>query len=98
MVPRRAIMVDRYTKAVLTVIAACLMWIVARDVQLVPEARAQAEAEAEDGMTQVEVVGWSAGSLSIGAWSAGRLDVAIDRIGRDAGVNAPLPVRCINCE
>jgi hypothetical protein len=49
-------------------------------------------------MTQVEVVGWSAGSLSIGAWSAGRLDVAIDRIGRDAGVNAPLPVRCINCE
>jgi hypothetical protein len=81
---------------VLTVIAACLMWIVARDVPLVPGA--QAQAEDEDGMTQVEVVGWSAGSLSIGAWSAGRLDVAIDRIGRDAGVNAPLPVRCINCD
>ena len=85
-------MVDRYTKVVLTVIAACLVWIVARDVPLVPEAQAQ------DGATQVEVVGWSAGSLSIGSWSAGRLDVAIDSIGRDAGVNAPLPVRCINCE
>jgi hypothetical protein len=92
MVPRRAIMVDRYTKVVLTVIAACLVWIVARDVPLVSEAQAQ------NGVTQVEVVGWSAGSLSIGSWSAGRLDVAIDSIGRNAGVNSPLPVRCINCE
>lgn len=34
-------MVDRYTKAVLTVIAVCLLWIVIRDIPLVSTAWAQ---------------------------------------------------------
>ena len=36
-------MVDRYTKSLLTVIAACLVWIVARDVTLVRPAHADAD-------------------------------------------------------
>ena len=34
---------DRYMKTVLTVIAACLVWIVARDVTLVKPAHASAD-------------------------------------------------------
>ncbi len=33
--------IDAYSKIVLTVIAACLVYMVARDLTLVPEARAQ---------------------------------------------------------
>ncbi len=33
-------MIDRYTKTVLTVIAACLLWIVARDVAVARPAHA----------------------------------------------------------
>lgn len=36
--------IDAYTRIVLTVIAGCLVYSVAKDVTLVPEARAQAEA------------------------------------------------------
>ena len=36
-------MVDRYAKTVLTVIAACLVWIVARDLEVVGIAQAQSE-------------------------------------------------------
>jgi len=36
-------MVDRYTKVVLTVIAACLIWICVRDLTVIPVAFAQAD-------------------------------------------------------
>lgn len=40
--------IDAYTKIVLTVIAACLAWMVARDITLVPSAQAQATAAVTD--------------------------------------------------
>lgn len=40
--------IDAYTKIVLTVIAACLVWIVAKDVTIVAPARAQATATVTD--------------------------------------------------
>lgn len=40
--------IDAYTKLVLTIIAACLVWIVARDVTIVAPAHAQAAAMVTD--------------------------------------------------
>ena len=44
--------IDAYTRIVLTVIAGCLLYLVAKDVTLVPEARAQGSA----GITAVNIV------------------------------------------
>lgn len=38
---RLVMQIDAYTRIVLTVIAACLVYMVAKDVSLVPDARAQ---------------------------------------------------------
>ena len=51
-------MVDRYTKAVLTVIAVCLLWLVVRDVTLVKPAQAASP-------TEVVVTGWRAGTVIV---------------------------------
>ncbi|MBU3665883.1 MAG: hypothetical protein FGM15_08435 [Chthoniobacterales bacterium] len=40
--------IDAYTKIVLTVIAGCLLWIVARDIVILPPAHAQATATVTD--------------------------------------------------
>ena len=47
--------VDTYTKAVLTVIAACLVWMCAKDADFIPSAHAQEEAAARPPI-KVEVV------------------------------------------
>jgi hypothetical protein len=44
--------IDAYTRIVLTVIAGCLVYLVAKDLTLVPEARAQDAA----GITAVNIV------------------------------------------
>jgi hypothetical protein len=44
--------IDAYTRIVLTVIAGCLVYLVAKDLALVPEARAQETA----GVTPVNIV------------------------------------------
>jgi hypothetical protein len=45
---------DRYTKILLTIIAACLIWLSAKDLVLPPAARAQAS----DSVQRVMIVGW----------------------------------------
>ena len=47
-------MIDRYTKSVLTVIAGCLLWICARDVRVVPPAYGQ---RGPDSPQRVEIIG-----------------------------------------
>ncbi len=66
---------DSYTRIVLTVIAACLVWIVARDVEMVKPAHA---AHAASTM-EVEVVKWSAGRLDVevDSWTAGSLNTYV---------------------
>ena len=50
--------VDIYTKAILTVIAVCLATIVLRDINIVPEAQAQAPSELSSGrVVSVKIVG-----------------------------------------
>lgn len=44
--------IDAYTRIVLTVIAGCLVYLVAKDLTLVPEARAQEVS----GITSVNIV------------------------------------------
>jgi hypothetical protein len=51
--------VDRYTKAVLTVIAASLVWIAMRDLFAVPRAYAQARGQI-GAVTDVRIVGYTA--------------------------------------
>jgi hypothetical protein len=46
--------VDRYTKAVLTVIALCLVWISLGGSSLIPKAEAQAQAQEQ----RVFIAGW----------------------------------------
>ena len=62
---------DRYTRIVLTVIAVCLVWMVARDVEMVKQAHA---AHAASTM-EVEVVKWTAGRIDVevDSWTAGNL-------------------------
>ena len=79
-------MADRYTKTVLTVIAACLVWIVARDVEVVKPAQAYGEA------TKVEVTNWPHSIRH------SRVDVNIEQI-NGKGLNDfpdPLPVKVKN--
>jgi hypothetical protein len=45
---------DTYTKVVLTVIAACLVWIAAGGPTLIPRVQAQG-----DAVTRVRIEGWS---------------------------------------
>ena len=40
--------IDAYSKIVLTVIAGCLLYMVARDITLVPSAHAQVESQVTD--------------------------------------------------
>ncbi|MFZ2639788.1 MAG: hypothetical protein WA117_02285 [Verrucomicrobiia bacterium] len=47
--------VDLYTKVILTVIAACLTVIVIRDIEIIPEARAQSGTR--DEVLRVQLVG-----------------------------------------
>jgi len=51
---------DMYTKAVLTVIAACLLWLCLRGVDLVAPAAAESAEEAigSSGVQKVELVVW----------------------------------------
>ena len=48
---------DRYTKTLLTIIAACLVWLAAKDLVLPPAARAQTS----DSVQRVLIVGWDQG-------------------------------------
>jgi hypothetical protein len=50
---KEPIMIDRYTKAVLTVIAACLMWICLRDAPVIPLAFAQTDRGASVQKVQI---------------------------------------------
>lgn len=47
--------VDLYTKVILTVIALCLIVIVIRDIEFIPEARAQSSSR--DEVVRVQLVG-----------------------------------------
>ena len=77
--------IDLYTKSVLTVIAGCLLWIVARDVALVPDARAQ-EGFAAAAEVKVDVVKVGGVRLGIG----GTLPVKINEV--DQMIRGSLPV------
>lgn len=48
--------IDAYTRIVLTVIAACLVYLVAKDLSLVPDARAQ-ESAPVTAVNIVEIAG-----------------------------------------
>ncbi|MFQ6038073.1 MAG: hypothetical protein ACE5LV_05585 [Candidatus Aminicenantales bacterium] len=50
---------DRYTKAVLTIIAVCLVWICLRDVRLFPRAFAQGPVEVVD--VRLRGIEWAPG-------------------------------------
>ena len=83
-------MTDRYTKAVLTVIAVCLVWMVARDVQVVGTAQAY-------GDTQVEVTNWpSSQRVNVGNWPATQ-SVKVEKVGQYAFTYAgSMPVEVQN--
>jgi hypothetical protein len=51
--------IDFYTKAVLTVIAACLLWIAIGGPSLLPAVQAQ------NGVQNVRIVGWGNGSSTV---------------------------------
>ncbi len=56
---------DRYMKTVLTVIAACLVWIVARDVTLVKPAHADTESDIssiESDVSSIKSHVWNIGA------------------------------------
>ena len=72
--------IDTYTKAVLTVIAVCLVVICVRDIRFVGEAQAAGN--------QVEITGWSAGTLG----------VQIETIAPLAARFGPLPVRIVGVD
>lgn len=78
--------IDLYTKSVLTVIAGCLLWIVARDVALVPDARAQEGLAVAAAEVKVDVVKVGGVRLGIG----GTLPVKINEI--DQMIRGSLPV------
>lgn len=46
--------VDLYTKTILTVIAGCLLYLVARDIPLVKEAHAQSRGPVEVNIVQID--------------------------------------------
>jgi hypothetical protein len=73
-------MVDRYTRFILTVIAACLVWICVRDVALVRPGQAQ----------PIEVVGSRRTDVNIAEIGGIRVTSI------EAGFPAALPVRVRN--
>ena len=48
---------DRYTKAILTLIALCLLWICLRDIPLAPTAEAASLKDGGDDVVKVQIVG-----------------------------------------
>ena len=67
-------MVDRYTKTILTVIAACLVWVVVRDVTLVKPAHAY---DSVQSVNIAELGGMTLSALAVGERSP-RLPVKLD--------------------
>lgn len=78
--------IDLYTKSVLTVIAGCLLWIVARDVPITPAARAQEGLVPAAAEVKVDVVKVGGVRLGIG----GTLPVKINEV--DQMIRGSLPV------
>jgi hypothetical protein len=75
---------DRYTKAILTIIALCLLWIAAGGPYVLPAV------EAQDRTPQrVVVVGWEQGS--VGSWRAIPLPVQIAGWSDRTGLSYSLP-------
>ena len=58
-------MIDRYTKSVLTVIAACLVWIVARDVAFARPAQAAGRDTRDVNIVQVGGYRMMSGTLPV---------------------------------
>ena len=75
---------DLYTKVVLTVIAACLIGHLFRDVPVVTTARAESGKQL---IQSVSVVGWSAGTLSVSG------NVGVYNPQDTRGVTVPLTVK-----
>lgn len=93
---------DTYTKIILTVIAFCLVVIVVRQVNIVPEAQANQPAYTnyglvplnEDGSITVKLSPADVMDVNIkGISTRDELDINIDEVGGSSLYSSPIPVK-----
>lgn len=89
--------IDGYTKAVLTVIAGCLVWLCVRDVGLDSAAYAQGSSGI-GGVTKVKIVGIDFKNMEITGPLTDALPVTVVAVERKSGPGNPnaLPVETVS--